>query len=297
MAAPANANVRATEPSPNGDEMLVGTEWLAASLAAPDVRVVDASWYLPDAGRDAKAEYREAHIPGAVFFDIEGISDDKSSLPHMLPSPEKFSSRVRRLGLGDGTRIVVYDGGPMYGAARAWWMFRTMGHRDVAVLDGGLSKWRADGHPLEDLPPMPRERHFTARVNGLLVRDRDQMLANLETGREQVVDARSAARFAGTAPEPRPGLRAGHIPGSRNLPWDRLLRADGTLHAPAEIAALFAAAGITADRPVVTTCGSGMSAALLLFALARIGRRDVALYDGSWSEWGADPALPVATGD
>jgi thiosulfate/3-mercaptopyruvate sulfurtransferase len=297
MAAPANANMRAIEPGSGGDEMLVSTEWLAASLAAPDLRVVDASWYLPDAGRDAEAEYRAAHIPGAVFFDIEDISDDRSGLPHMLPSPEKFSSRVRRLGLGDGARIVVYDGGPMYGAARAWWMFRTMGHRDVAVLDGGLSKWRADSHPLEDLPPMPRERHFTARVNGLLVRDRDQMLANLETGREQVVDARSAARFAGTAPEPRPGLRAGHIPGSRNLPWDRLLRADGTLHAPAEIAALFAAAGITADRPVVTTCGSGMSAALLLFALARIGRRDVALYDGSWSEWGADPARPVATGD
>lgn len=295
MAVPANANVPVTNAADG--EILVSTEWLAASLTAPDIRVVDASWYLPDAGRDAKAEYREAHIPGAVFFDIEDISDHESNLPHMLPSPEKFSSRVRRLGLGDGTRIVFYDGGPMYGAARAWWMFRTMGHQDVVVLDGGLSKWRAEGRALEDLPPMPRERHFTARVNGLLVRDRHQILANLDSGREQVVDARSAARFAGAAPEPRPGLRAGHIPGSRNLPWDRLLRTDGTLRAPAEIEALFAEAGITAGRPVVTTCGSGMSAALLLFALARIGRRDVALYDGSWSEWGADPALPVATGD
>lgn len=295
MAVPANANLPVAN---DGDgEMLVSTEWLAASLAAPDIRVVDASWYLPDAGRDPKAEYRAAHIPGAVFFDIEDISDDTSGLPHMLPSPEKFASRVRRLGLGDGTRIVVYDGGPMYGAARAWWMFRAMGHEDVVVLDGGLPKWRAEGRPLEDLPPMPRERHFTARINGLLVRERDQMLANLESGREQVVDARSAARFAGTAPEPRPGLRGGHIPGSRNLPWDRLLRADGTLRAPTEIAALFGEAGITPDRPVVTTCGSGMSAALLLFALARTGRRDVALYDGSWSEWGADPTLPIATGD
>ena len=275
--------------------LLVSTEWLAAHLSAPDVRVVDASWYLePD--RDPRAEYREAHIPGAVFFDIEAISDDASPLPHMLPSPEKFASRVRKLGLGDGSRIVVYDGGSAYAAARAWWMFRAMGHEDVSILDGGLRKWRAEGRPIEDLPPAPRERHFTARANRLLVRNRDQIAENLTTGREQVVDARGPGRFAGTEPEPRPGLPSGHIPGSLNLPYARLLRPDGTLKRQADLEALFREAGIEADEPVVTTCGSGMSAALLLFALVLTGRRDVALYDGSWAEWGAAEDLPVETG-
>jgi thiosulfate/3-mercaptopyruvate sulfurtransferase len=289
MSAPARAPQRLHEPN-----ALVSTEWLAQHLHAPDLRVVDASWYLPAMGRDPKAEYAAGHIPGAVFFDIDEISDSASPLPHMMPPPEKFTSRVRRLGLGDGNRIVVYDGAGLLSAPRVWWMFRAMGHEDVAVLDGGLPKWRAEGRPLEDLSPMPRERHFTARMNTTLLRDLDQMRANLDSGREQVVDARSAGRFQGVEPEPRPGLRGGHIPGSRNLPWQDLVQPDGTLLPPERIAAAFRAAGIDPSRPVVATCGSGVSAAILLLALHRLGTRDLALYDGSWAEWGACEDLPIA---
>lgn len=275
---------------------LVTTAWLAEHLEAPDVRIVDGSWFLPTEGRNPQAEYQERHIPGAVFFDIDAISDDKSPLPHMLPSAEKFSSKVRKLGLGDGVRIVVYDGGNMMAAARVWWMFRVFGHEDIAVLDGGLPKWMAEGRPVDDEPVIPRERHFTARMNTLLVRDINQMRANVDSGREQVVDARGSGRFQATEPEIRPGLRGGHIPGSVNLPYSTLLRPDATVKSDEDIRAAFAAIGVDPAQPVATTCGSGISASFLALALNLIDARKVAVYDGSWTEWGGRDDTPVATG-
>lgn len=272
---------------------LVSTGWLAAHLDAPDIRIVDASWYLPQMQRDAKAEYAAAHIPGAVFFDIDEICDLESPYPHMLPSPEKFASRVRALGLGDGNRIVVYDGAGLFSAARVWWMFRVMGHEDIVVLDGGLKKWKAEGRPTDDRVPRHSARHFTARRNAGLIRDRDAMLRNIDTCAEQVLDARSAGRFKGTEPEPRPGLRGGHIPGSFNLPAGELVAADGTMKTPDELKALFAKAGIDISRPVVTTCGSGVTASILALGLAVLGNPQVPVYDGSWAEWGAIRELPA----
>ncbi len=278
----------------NGDA-LVSTEWLADHLKAPDLRIVDASWYLPFMKRDGKKEYAERHIPGAVYFDIDEIADTDSSLPHMLPSPEKFAARMRRLGIGDGNRIVVYDGSDNHlSAPRAWWMFRVFGHTDVAVLNGGLKKWLAEGRPVEDLPPLPRERHFTARRNDMLVRDVDQMRANLASHREQVVDARSKGRFAGTEPEPRQGLRGGHIPGATCVPAGALTDpATGLFKEAVDLKVLFQDAGVDMSRPVVTSCGSGVSACALTLALHLIGHRQVAGYDGSWTEWGGRADLPV----
>jgi len=272
---------------------LVSTDWLAERLGAPDIRPVDASWFLPALNRDPKAEFEDAHIQGAVFFDIDDIADDTSELPHMLPSAAKFSSRVRKLGLGDGVRIVAYDSNAFCASARAWWMFRLFGHADVAVLDGGLGKWQAEGRPVSNASRRPTERHFTARKNNLLVRDLDQIRANITSRREQLVDVRAAGRFNGTAAEPREGLRKGHIPGSINLPYSELIAADGTLKPRDALQALIAAAGIDPKAPITASCGSGVSAAVLALALFELGHRDVAVYDGSWSEWGSRPDTPV----
>ncbi|WP_417518417.1 3-mercaptopyruvate sulfurtransferase [Minwuia sp.] len=275
-------------------QSLVSTEWLAQHLNAPDVRVVDASWYMKHLGRDPKAEFKAEHIPGAVYFDIDDIADTDSDLPHMMPSAEKFSSRCRRLGLGDGVRIVIYDGGGCTAAARAWWMFRAFGHDDVSVLDGGLPKWKAENRPLADLPDVPRERHLSARYNTFLVRDVDQVLDNVKRNREQVLDARSAGRFAGTDPEPREGLRSGHIPNSLNLPYQEMFKADGTFKDATGLQAAFDRAGIDMKKPVVTTCGSGVTACVLALGLHLIGHRQTAVYDGSWTEWGGRDDLPIS---
>ncbi len=275
---------------------LVSTDWLERNLEAPDLRILDASWHLPDSGRDARAEFAEAHIPGAQFFDIDDISDHASALPHMAPPVEKFISRVRGLGVGDGHRVVVYDSVGLFSAARVWWLFRHFNKENVAVLDGGLPKWRAENRPLSDRVSVGRDRHFTARRDARLVRDVTEVAASAKLGDAQIIDARSPARFRGEAPEPRPGLRAGHIPGSRNVHYASLLHPDGTMKPEAELRAVFEEAGVDPDGPAITTCGSGVTAAIVSLALERLGNRRHALYDGSWSEWGAYPDLKVEQG-
>lgn len=276
---------------------LVSTSWLAAHLKDPDLRILDASWYLPQAARDVRAEYDAAHIPGTRFFDIDEISDHRSELPHMAPPAEKFISRMREMGVGDGHQVVVYDGAGIMSSARVWWLFRLMGQSNVAVLDGGFPKWQAEGHPVEDMPPMVRDRHMTVRVQNNLVRDVTQVGQASKLKNHAIIDARSAGRFAGRDPEPREGLRGGHIPGSYNVPFTTLLNADGTMKDPDETRVIFESAGVDLSRPAITTCGSGVTAAILSLALERMGKTDHALYDGSWSEWGAFATLPVETGD
>ena len=275
---------------------LVSTEWLAAHLNDPDLRVIDASWHL-DASRDGRAEYDAAHIPGARFFDLDAISDKRSALPHMAPQVEMFVSRMRAMGIGDGHQVVIYDNSDVRSAARVWWLFRLMGKTDVAVLDGGFQKWKAEDRPTEDMPPVMRDRHITVQRQAALVRDVTQVAAASKLADHEIVDARGAERFRGEVAEPRPGLRAGHIPGSKNLPFGKLYNADGTMKPVAELQAAFTEAGVDLTRPVITTCGSGVTAATLFLALDRIGHRNHSLYDGSWAEWGSFPDLKIATGD
>ncbi|WP_371156518.1 3-mercaptopyruvate sulfurtransferase [Jannaschia sp. 2305UL9-9] len=276
--------------------ILVSTDWLAARLTSPDLRVLDASWHMPDTGRDPFEEYQKAHIPGARFVALDDVSDGRSALPHMAPPVEKFMSRMRRIGVGDGHTVVIYDSVGLFSAARLWWLFRLFGQR-AAVLDGGLPKWQAEGHPVTDAPPQIKDRHMTVSPQPQLMRDVTQVAQTSKLGRTQIVDARAAPRFRGEVAEPRPGLRAGHIPGSRNLPFGEVLNPDGTMKDADGLRAAFAAAGVDPDRPVITTCGSGVTAAILNLALTRMGQGDHALYDGSWAEWGMYPDLKVATGD
>ncbi len=277
-------------------DSLVSTEWLAAEMGASDLRIVDATKHLPETGRDAAAEYAVGHIPGAVFMDLAAFVDAGSPVENTMPSAEDFERRMERLGLGDGSRIVLYDDSAMKSATRAWFMLRMFGAIGVAILDGGIAKWKAEGRPLARGDEPLRARHFTAWTDRGKLRSKEQVLANLKSGEEQVVDARSAPRFAGTEPESRPGLASGHIPGSRNVHYAALFNPDGTFKSPAEIRAAFEAAGVDLTRPLVTSCGSGMTASTLAFALHLIGKGDVSLYDGSWSEWGADPETPKALG-
>jgi thiosulfate/3-mercaptopyruvate sulfurtransferase len=277
-------------------DLLVSTAWLADHLTDRNVQVVDATWHMPAEGKLGRHTFEAAHVPGAVFFDIDEIADASSGLPHMLPSPEAFAEAAGRLGLRRDATIVVYDAQGMFSAPRVWWTLRVMGFPKVAVLDGGLPKWRADGHPVTAGPGAPVESAVEPAFRGDLVRDLDEVRGVLQSRAAQVVDARPGPRFRGEAPEPRPGLRGGHMPGARNLPYGELLNADGTMKSAAEIRAAFEAAGVDLARPIVTTCGSGVSASLLALALARLGREDAAVYDGSWTEWGGRPDTAVVTG-
>ena len=279
-------------------DALVTTEWLAGELGASDLRVVDATYLLPQPGqpsRDARAEYEAGHIPGAVFMDLGEIADTSSDLPMMLPSPEKFASRMQSLGLGDGSRIVLYDDSPLHTAARAWFMLRTFGAHDVALLDGGLQKWKAEGRDLATGKEQLRHRHFTVWADDKGVRTLDQIKANVDSGAEQLLDARSPARFSGEEPDPRPATHAGHIPGSKNLYYTELFNEDGTWKQGDELRAAFTGAGVDLDKPLVTTCGSGITASVLAFGAHLLGNQ-AAVYDGSWSEYGADRSTQKATG-
>jgi thiosulfate/3-mercaptopyruvate sulfurtransferase len=277
-------------------ELLVTTDWLAKEIGASDLRVVDATLLMPDSGRSAYAEYEAGHIPGALFMDLEELVDTNSNLPNTLPPPEKFASRMQSLGLGDGSRIVVYDDSPNKSAARAWWMLTLFGAHDVAILDGGMAKWKAEGRTIEPGKPALRHRHFTVWKDDTGVRSKAQMLANVDSKAAVVVDARGAGRFTGEEAEPRADMASGHIPGSRNLPYGNLFNADGTWKRGDMLAQAFAEAGVDLTQPMITTCGSGVTAAAVLFAAQLIGKKDVALYDGSWSEWGMDTDTPKEQG-
>jgi thiosulfate/3-mercaptopyruvate sulfurtransferase len=280
------------------EKPVVSPDWLMSHLNAPDVRALDCTYFMPGSPQTGRQVYDAHHIPGARYFDIDEIADTDSSLPHMLPSPEKFSSRMRRLGLGDGHRVICYDQNGFLASARAWWMFRAMGHGDVAVLDGGFNAWRAAGGAIEDLPPhFHADRHFTVRARRDLVRDIDQVKAALGAKTVQVVDARSAPRFRGEIDEPRPGLRKGHMPGAINVHYAELIAADGRLKSEGDLRAIFDKAGLDLTKSIINSCGSGVTAAILALAQSAVGHDDAAIYDASWSEWGKpDSGGPVETG-
>jgi thiosulfate/3-mercaptopyruvate sulfurtransferase len=283
-------------PDAPSSRWLKSPEWLASQLGKPNVTIVDATYFLPPMKRNARAEYIEKHIPGAVFFDIDAIADQTTELPHMLPRPEDFAAEAGALGLRRAAEIVVYDGQGIFSAPRVWWSLRVMGFAKVHVLDGGLPKWGADGRPTESDRPSPAPTVLQSIYDPSLVRDIGAMRQLLSERDVQLVDARAGARFRGEAPEPRAGLRSGHMPRAHNLPWGDLVTPQGTMKSPEEIRAAFEAAGVDLTAPIVTTCGSGVSAALLALALARVGRGDVAVYDGSWTEWGGLADTPVVTG-
>lgn len=275
---------------------LVSTEWLAAELGAPDLGIVDASKFLAGTGRDGRAEYEAEHIPGAVFLDLDELADTTPGAPHKLPPEHKFASRMQSLGLRDGQRIVIYDNSPLHSAARAWWLLKTFGAHYVAILDGGLAKWKAEGRPIEGGRTQVRHGHFTPLFDAGAVVDKAQVAALVEEGNHALVDARPGARFRGEEEDPRPGIASGHIPGSVNLPQTQMFNPDGTWKRGDQLRAAFDAAGVDLDKPMVTTCGSGVTAAVVLFGARLLGKRDVRLYDGSWSDWGADPSTPKAVG-
>ncbi len=277
-------------------ESLVTTEWLQRELGAGDLKVIDSTLFLPGVPRDARAEYLAEHIPGAVFLDLEEVSDTANPAPHMLPSEAKFASRMASLGLRDGQRFVVYDNSPLHSAARAWWMLRSFGAHYVALLDGGLQKWKAEGRPLESGRPQVRHGHFSPSLDSAAVADQGFVAGLLGTGSHEIVDARGAGRFTGEEAEPRAGLASGHIPGSRNLPQGRLFKPDNSWKRGDELREAFDSAGVDLGKPMVATCGSGITACVLLFGAHLLGKQDLKLYDGSWTEWGADPATPKATG-
>jgi thiosulfate/3-mercaptopyruvate sulfurtransferase len=277
-------------------DSLVSSEWLAQQLGASDLRIVDASWHLPDAGRDAAAEYAAGHIPGAVFLNLGTLVDSASLLDNTVPPAETFASRMQSLGISDGDRIVVYDDSAAKTATRGWFLFRLFGAKHVAILDGGLAKWKAEGRALDAEVPTPKPGQFTALFDDSQLRSKAQVISNLDGNAEQVLDARGAPRFAGSEPEPRPAVTPGHIPGARNVPYSTLFQADGTWKDTDALRQAFTAAGADLNLPVITSCGSGISACSLIFGLHLLGKHDVALYDGSWGEWGSDPATPKETG-
>jgi len=266
-------------------------------LSDPEIRILDATWYLPNIDRDARAEYDESHIPNSRYFDIDDISDHRSDLPHMVPPVEKFMSKVRKLGVGDGHQIIIYDTHGLFSAARVRWLFNVMGQRNVAVLDGGLPKWKREGRPVDGIPSLIRDRHMFVKYRDEMVKDVTQVSSASKLGNYEIIDARSAGRFRGDEPEPRPGLRSGHIPGSKNVFYADLLNADGTLKSQNELISHFKDKDVNLEKPVITSCGSGVTAAIINLALDRIGKSDHSLYDGSWTEWGMYPTVPVETGD
>jgi len=281
----------------NDPQVLVSTDWLFSRLSDPEIRILDATWYLPNIDRDAKAEYDECHIPNSRYFDIDDISDHRSDLPHMVPSVEKFMSKVRKLGVGDGHQIIIYDSHGLFSAARVRWLFNVMGQSNVAVLDGGLPKWKREGRPVDGIPSLIKDRHMFVKYRDEMVKDVTQVSLASKLGNYEIIDARSAGRFRGDEPEPRPGLRSGHIPGSKNVFYGDLLNDDGTLKSQNELINHFNDKDVNLEKPVITSCGSGVTAAIINLALDRIGKSDHSLYDGSWTEWGMYPTVPIETGD